>query len=58
MAEARAMTNLVGNGVATVVIARWENELDAERALAVLDQAAPDYPEKTGPAPTPETVKS
>ena len=58
MAEARAMTNLVGNGVATVVIARWENELDAERALAVLDQAAPDYPEETASAPTPETVKS
>jgi aerobic C4-dicarboxylate transport protein len=28
MSEARALTNLIGNGVATVVIARWENELD------------------------------
>ena len=26
MSEARAITNLIGNGVATVVIARWENE--------------------------------
>jgi len=31
MSEARAITNLIGNGVATVVIARWENELDPRR---------------------------
>ena len=30
MSEARALTNLVGNGVATIVVARWENELDRE----------------------------
>jgi aerobic C4-dicarboxylate transport protein len=29
MSECRALTNLVGNGVATVVISRWERELDA-----------------------------
>lgn len=34
--EARALTNLVGNGVATVVVARWERVLDVERARAVL----------------------
>jgi aerobic C4-dicarboxylate transport protein len=37
MSEARALTNLAGNSVATVVIARWESALDreiAERALA------------------------
>lgn len=28
MSECRALTNLVGNGVATVVISRWEKELD------------------------------
>jgi aerobic C4-dicarboxylate transport protein len=28
MSEARALTNLIGNGVATIVVARWENELD------------------------------
>ena len=28
MNECRALTNLVGNGVATIVISRWENELD------------------------------
>ncbi|QSX76909.1 dicarboxylate/amino acid:cation symporter [Agrilutibacter solisilvae] len=30
MSEARALTNLIGNGVATIVVARWENELDRE----------------------------
>jgi aerobic C4-dicarboxylate transport protein len=31
MSECRALTNLVGNGVATVVISRWENELDVKK---------------------------
>jgi aerobic C4-dicarboxylate transport protein len=30
MSEARAMTNLVGNGVATLVVARWTGSLDME----------------------------
>jgi aerobic C4-dicarboxylate transport protein len=37
MSEMRALTNLVGNGVATIVVAKWENEFDAERARRVLD---------------------
>ncbi len=37
MSEARAITNLIGNGVATVVISKWENELDTERMKQVLD---------------------
>ena len=36
MSEARAITNLIGNGVATMVVARWEGALDLERARAVL----------------------
>jgi len=31
MSEARALTNLIGNGVATLVIAKWEGSLDVER---------------------------
>ena len=30
MSECRALTNLIGNGVATIVISRWEGELDAQ----------------------------
>ena len=40
MSEARALTNLVGNGVATVVISRWENELDLGRLHRVLNNEA------------------
>lgn len=36
MSECRALTNLVGNAVATVVIARWERELDRGRLRAKL----------------------
>jgi aerobic C4-dicarboxylate transport protein len=38
MSEARALTNLIGNGVATVVVARWENALDVVRMRKRLDQ--------------------
>jgi aerobic C4-dicarboxylate transport protein len=36
MSEARAITNLIGNGVATMVIARWEGALDLPHARSVL----------------------
>ena len=38
MSECRAITNLVGNGVATVVIAWWENELDRDMLDAALSR--------------------
>jgi len=38
MSEARALTNLVGNGVATVVVGRWCGELDEARMNRVLNQ--------------------
>jgi aerobic C4-dicarboxylate transport protein len=31
MSEGRALTNMIGNGVATIVVARWEGELDFGR---------------------------
>jgi Na+/H+-dicarboxylate symporter len=31
MSEARSITNFIGNGVATIVISRWEGELDLEK---------------------------
>ena len=48
MSEARALTNLVGNGVATVVVAKWTGDLDTERMRAQLDgetDAAAEEPE-------------
>ena len=38
MSEARALTNLIGNGVATVVVGKWCGELDAARMRRVLDR--------------------
>jgi aerobic C4-dicarboxylate transport protein len=38
MSEARALTNLIGNGLATVVVARWEGALDEARLHRRLDQ--------------------
>jgi len=40
MSEARALTNLVGNAVATIVVSKWDGALDLERARAVLDRRA------------------
>ena len=37
MSEARALTNLVGNVVATLVVARWDGALDVARAHRILD---------------------
>ncbi len=36
MSEARSITNLIGNGVATLVVARWENELDDVKLASAL----------------------
>lgn len=44
MSECRALTNLVGNGVATLVVAGWEKALDRDKLTAEL---------RRGPAPSP-----
>jgi len=45
MSEARALTNLIGNGVATVVVGKWCGELDSERMRRVLDNESPEAAE-------------
>ncbi len=42
MSEARALTNLIGNGVATVVVGKWCGELDSIRMNRVLDNESAD----------------
>ncbi|MGV3764433.1 C4-dicarboxylate transporter DctA [Parapedobacter sp.] len=37
MSEARALTNIIGNTAATLVVARWENELDMDQLASELD---------------------
>ena len=41
MSEARAITNLIGNAVATMVVAKWDDALDLERARIILDGGTP-----------------
>lgn len=41
MSEARAITNMIGNGIAAIVISKWEGELDQTRLKAVLHEPAP-----------------
>jgi aerobic C4-dicarboxylate transport protein len=36
MSEARALTNLIGNGVATIVVSKWEKELDTAKMAEVM----------------------
>jgi aerobic C4-dicarboxylate transport protein len=53
MSEARALTNLVGNGVATIVVSKWEDALDERRMREHLDhetELEADAPERTMPA--------
>jgi aerobic C4-dicarboxylate transport protein len=44
MSEGRALTNAIGNTVATLVVAKWHGELDEERLHEVLDK--PDLVER------------
>ena len=49
MSEARALTNLIGNAVATVVVGRWTGDLDTSRMKEVLSHetaAEADEPER------------
>ncbi len=41
MSEARAITNLIGNGVATIVVSRWEGALDVAKMQSVLSGESP-----------------
>lgn len=41
MSEARAVTNFAGNGVATILVAKWTNSIDMDRAKKVLDGEIP-----------------
>jgi aerobic C4-dicarboxylate transport protein len=60
MSEARALTNLVGNGVATVVVARWEREVTPAQLQANLAPGAvlappPEGVDVSDPPPLPRT---
>lgn len=47
MSECRALTNVVGNGIATLVVSRWEHELDPQQLRAALAQPNTNAPTKS-----------
>ena len=53
MSECRALTNLAGNSVATLLVARWEGALDTARVNRVLRTGIPEPPAEPEPAATP-----
>ena len=66
MSECRALTNLIGNGVATIVVSRWEGELDKKKLAEVMahpvaigteiSDEAPEGPGEDAPPPAPKAV--
>ena len=57
MNEARAVVNLIGNGVATIAIARWDDALDLDRVRQVIrEQRGEIAPAITAAAHTADTV--
>ena len=50
MAQVRAMTNMVGNSVATIIVAKWEHEFDAAKAARVLNGESIAIPQDVAPA--------
>ena len=62
MSECRAITNLIGNGVATVVVSRWEGELDREKLRQVMEHPVSigtdisDHAPNMDPATTPSAA--
>ena len=44
MSECRALTNFIGNAVATIVVARWEGELDRDQLNAALSGTVAERP--------------
>jgi aerobic C4-dicarboxylate transport protein len=55
MSECRALTNLVGNGVACVVVSRWEGELDATKLNEVMRHPVAIGTEISDETPDPES---
>ncbi|UHS59389.1 dicarboxylate/amino acid:cation symporter [Agrobacterium vaccinii] len=57
MSECRALTNFVGNAVATIVVARWEGELDEAQLARVLSGEEVPVIGEVAPTTTPQPAE-
>jgi aerobic C4-dicarboxylate transport protein len=57
MAEVRSITNFTGNAVATIIVSRWEKEIDMDHLRAELNGGAP-VPVGAGHAPAKTVEKA
>lgn len=56
MSECRALTNIIGNGVATVVVSAWEKELDRSKMHEALEQHSSSASEAALPSTSTQTT--
>lgn len=56
MSECRSVTNFIGNAVATIVVAKWEKQIDAAKFASVFGRAEDAGPGLAGPAAAPEVT--
>ena len=52
MSECRALTNVIGNGVATIVVSRWEGQLDTVKMREIMR-----HPAESGEARAPASIE-
>jgi aerobic C4-dicarboxylate transport protein len=56
MNEARAVVNLIGNGVATIAVAKWEGELDMDTVRQVIAEQKGQTPRRITAQALPEAA--
>jgi len=57
MSECRSLTNFIGNAVATIVVARWDNALDRDALRRALDgEDEPAFAAASGAPETPQQI--
>ena len=57
MSEARALTNIIGNGIATIVVGKWCGELNQEKLHHLLGKSTATLPDKMPDLPAPKVFR-
>ena len=57
MSEARALTNIIGNGIATIVVGKWCGELDDAKLKSLLGKSTSALPEQMPDLPAPKVFR-